>query len=124
MRSFVISVILLTAVTAFVIVDIAIMKNYCAELIELTDSLPKEEENYKDGKDTIDRISEKWQKRAVLISYLMDYREVDRVNIALSDMKNAFYSGDFQQYTVYSDEFRHAVIRLMQISSVTLENIF
>ena len=124
MRSFVISVILLVAVTSFVIADIAIMKNFCTELIVLADSLPKEEENYKDGKKTLDTISEKWERRKTLIAYLMDYREVDRVNIALSDMKNAFYSGDFQQYTVYSDEFRHAVQRLLQISSVTLENIF
>lgn len=124
MRSFIISVVLLTAVTALVAADIVFMRNFCSELLKLTDSLPMEESAYEEGKETLKAISEKWESREKLISYLMDYREVDRVNVALSDMKNAFDSGDFQQYTVYSDEFRHAVQRLYEISSVTPENIF
>ena len=124
MRTFIISLVLLVAVTAFVIADIAFMQDYCADLLALADSLPMDEDSYEEGKETLCQISEKWKSKEKMIAYLMDYREVDRVNVALSDMQNAFGSGDFQQYTVYSDEFRHAVQRLCDISKVTLENIF
>lgn len=124
MRSFIISLVLLITVTAFVIADIVYMQDFCSGLLKLADSLPKEEETYRSGEKTLEKIEKTWKSKEELIAYLMDYREVDRVNVALSDMKNAFYSGDFQQYTVYSDEFRHAVERLRDISGVSFENVF
>ncbi len=124
MRSFIISVTLLTAVAVFVTCYIGFMRSYCTELLELSSSLPKDEETYKKGEETLRLIEAEWNEKKTLVSYLMDYREVDRVSVALSDMKNAFYSGDFQQYTVYSDEFHHAVRRLYEISAVSAENIF
>ncbi len=124
MRSFIISVALLLSVAAFVAVYIGFMQRYCAEMLALSASLPKEEATYQNGIETLRAIERKWKEKKTLISYLMDHREVERVDIAFSDMKNAFYSGDFQQYTVYADEFEYAVTRLLQISGVTAENIF
>ena len=124
MRSFIISVIVLITVTLCVFMNIRFMRVFCTDLLTLSASVPADAENYKAGEETLRLIAQKWKEKEKLISFFTDYREVDRVNVALSDALNAFDSDDHQQYTVYFAQFRHAVKRLLDINRITAENIF
>ncbi len=123
MKSVIISVVLLLATTAGVIVNIFYIDTTVSEIIEKAESMPIDSESFASQKDKAEEIYGLWGKQKNAVTYLVDYREVEEVDVACQKLYNSVRGEDFSAYLIARDEFIHALTRLRDISLITAENI-
>ncbi len=123
MKSVIISIILLAAAATGVFVSATYIGNGANELIELTSSLPVESVDFSQARGEAEKIVQIWKKQRSTVIYLIDYREVDEVDMACKRLYNSIRGEDICTYLICRDDFIQSLNRLLDVNLFTLENI-
>lgn len=88
MKSFITAIVLLAVVLAGVIVNIAVMCRVCDGLIALAEAMLTDEGSV--GGDDADLIAlrDEWHRVQKAARYFMDFREIDRADVAYTALEN------------------------------------
>jgi|GEM_PF-3569847 hypothetical protein len=122
MRVFILSVIVLTIIIAFIVCDSIYMDNITNKMLDLISNLP-ENSNPQGDMEIIDELSALWKSNEVFVAINANNSYINDISAALIDVKK-FYLSEYD--TLYQRACEHlyqAVYRLHELERFSLDNI-
>lgn len=117
MKSFVISLSVLSVIIAAIVLNCIYINNVTDSLIFMTENLTKEEESIK-------QLSEKWDKEKFCVCISTTHRATDDVEKNIEILKTKIEKSNFDDFEEYKKMLIIALEEVKKVEEVSLNAIF
>ena len=132
MRSVIISSVLLLILIIGISANAYYVNSVSTEMLDMVFALPSEynyiinldEKDIEKYKTEINKLTAKWEKNALRLNLVTKYSDFERINTALSSLKEYFFTGYYTEYAAARKRLIAALERQKQNELPILENIF
>ncbi len=128
MKTFIASLLLISAVLTFVICNSCYIGGKIDELLEIAETLPADADAFEAGKDTLEedmeRLWQMWDESFNRIAFTAGYDNINRADDAILLMYISYRDGDGDDFAVARMTFCDGLKRLKMLESFTLDGIF
>jgi len=132
MRSVIISSVLLLILIIGISANAYYVNSVSTEMLDMVFALPSEynyiinldEKDIEKHKTEINKLTAKWEKNALRLNLVTKYSDFERINTALSSLKEYFFTGYYTEYAAARKRLIAALERQKQNELPILENIF
>lgn len=128
MKTFIASLLLISAVLTFVICNSCYIGGKIDALLEIAEMLPADADAFETGKDTLedsmDLLWQMWDKSFNRIAFTAGYDNINRADDAILLMYISYRDGDGDDFAVARMTFCDGLKRLKMLESFTLDGIF
>lgn len=122
MRGFIITSGLFIALIVTIIFNYGYVNKVHNDMHQMVAELSNEptEENT----DLIQKLIDYWEKKNILLSVSVSFREIDNLSNALDSLYAANKSEDIAQFMIYKELAQNAIDAIMRLERFTIDNIF
>ena len=128
MKTFIASLLLISAVLTFVICNSCYIGGKIDALLEIAEMLPADADAFEAGKDTLEdnmeRLWQMWDESFNRIAFTAVYDNINRADDAILLMYISYRDGDGDDFAVARMTFCDGLKRLKMLESFTLDGIF
>ena len=127
MRSFVVSCILLTVVTVFLVVNMITIHQYSKELYALCEELPDSAEACKADSELqsrVEKLNEAWQKYRFYINFSVGYAYTEKIEDSIHALKCWEQTESFADFIMNRTLCLDAIERLREAEGVSVGSFF
>ena len=128
MKTFIASLLLISAVLTFVICNSCYIGGKIDALLEIAEMLPADADAFEAGKDTLEdnmeRLWQMWDESFNRIALTAGYDNINRADDAILLMYISYRDGDGDDFAVARMTFCDGLKRLKMLESFTLDGIF
>jgi len=128
MKTFVVAILLISAVFTFVLCNAYYIGGKIDALLEIAETLPADarafEADYAKTEETINRLWQMWNESFNRIAFTTGYENINRADDALLSMYVSYQNGNGDDFAVAKMTFCDGLKRLKMLESFSPDGIF
>ncbi len=123
MRSFIISLVLILVLIGCAVFNNCYIKSVSEQMTSIIENLPGNGNDEADARAEIDRLNDIWQKNLTPISLTVSRKYIAEISLALSNMKEAYATGEEYDFAASKKAALHSLATLRDTQCTSLASI-